>query len=175
MLEAADVMDEMYGGGQGPAVALARDLADAIGDSAVVVTAGEGLGMAAAMRWKSQLNENAKVLAMASEIPEADHNEIEAGPAHPSALTSRVATVWLHDPAGHPQVDRRMHLTRDVKEHTFGVAGQVMARGVSPLARAWSLILVGDLVSVFVAERNGMDLDRVPVIEDLKRRLSEES
>ncbi len=40
------------------------------------VVYGAGATAAAARRWKTQLNENAKLAAFFSELPEADHNEI---------------------------------------------------------------------------------------------------
>ena len=43
----------------------------------IPVVHGAGLTAAVARRWKTQLNENAKVAAFASELPEANHNEIE--------------------------------------------------------------------------------------------------
>ena len=36
-----------------------------------------GIGSVDATRWKSQLNENAKVPSFASALPELDHNEVE--------------------------------------------------------------------------------------------------
>ena len=46
--------------------------------------------------------------------------------------------------------------------------------GESLVARLFSLIVVGDLVSVAIAERAGMDPMPVDVIESLKQRLAEE-
>ena len=40
------------------------------------VVYGAGLTAPVARRWKTQINENAKVPAFFSELPEADHNEI---------------------------------------------------------------------------------------------------
>ena len=40
----------------------------------VPVIAGPGIGAAAAYRWKCQMNENAKLPAVAAELPEAGHN-----------------------------------------------------------------------------------------------------
>jgi len=51
------------------------------------------------------------------------------------------------------------------------VAGHVISRGEGPLARLFSLVVVGDLVSVAVAEQAGIDPVPVVVIERLKKLL----
>ena len=53
-------------------------------------------------------------------------------------------------------------------------AGVVESRGASPLARLFSLVAVGDLVSVALTERSGVDPMPVDVIQDLKARLAQE-
>ena len=53
----------------------AAEVAAAIGERVPVVY-GAGPTAAAARRWKTQVNENAKQPAFGSELPEADHNEI---------------------------------------------------------------------------------------------------
>ena len=66
----------------------------------------------------------------------------------------------------------RARLTQDLIEDLVGIAGEVHAQGSSVLARIFSLIVVGDLVSVAVAERAGADPMPVEVIEELKARLA---
>ena len=62
----------------------------------VPVVHGAGLTAAVARRWKTQLNENAKVAAFSSELPEANHNEIE-GWEHGRELAS-LSAVFLEQP-----------------------------------------------------------------------------
>ena len=68
----------------------------------------------------------------------------------------------------------RHRLTRSLLEGMVGIAGEVRSRGEGPLARIFSLILVGDLVATFLAERTGVDPCEVAVIRDFKSRLKEE-
>ena len=56
---------------------LAKDLARRL-HGHVPLVYGAGLSAPAARRWKTQLNENAKAMAFWAELPELDHNEIEA-------------------------------------------------------------------------------------------------
>ena len=53
----------------------AAEIADQIGD-AVPVIYGADLTHPVAYRWKTQINENGKLPAFSSSLPEASHNEI---------------------------------------------------------------------------------------------------
>jgi glucose/mannose-6-phosphate isomerase len=48
---------------------------------------------------------------------------------------------------------------------------RVESRGTSPTAQVMSLVLLGDLVSVYLAVLRGIDPTPVEEIESLKRRL----
>ena len=74
---AADHLEELVieWGPEGPPDGLAKSLARAM-HGTVPVVAGAGLTTPIAYRWKTQVNENAKMPAYALELPEMDHNEI---------------------------------------------------------------------------------------------------
>lgn len=169
--EAADVVAGVLGGG-GPE--LAADLAEALERRVAVVCAAAGVGAAAAARWKAQINENGKAPAYTAELPEFDHNEITGWTAWPDLSRDRIGVVWLRDPGEHPRVAQRFLITQQLIDDTTGIAGEVHARGRGPLARFFSLAVMGDLVSVAIAERAGVDPMSVAVIEELKRRLAGE-
>ncbi|HEV2724087.1 MAG TPA: SIS domain-containing protein, partial [Thermoleophilaceae bacterium] len=89
------------------------DIARALLDTLPVVHGAEATA-APAWRWKTQLNENSKVAAFASELPEANHNEIEGwrwGHDHAS-----LSAVFLTAHAQHPRVKRRIELTAGLLE-----------------------------------------------------------
>lgn len=146
---------------------LARELVDR-----VPVVVGAGLTTPIAYRWKTQLNENAKVPAFAGELPEADHNEIEGWSGAPDG--ARFAHVFLDDCDLHPRVCRRVELTRRLVE-ARGMPAQTLAtRGGSRIERLFSLTLLGDLVSLYLAALRGVDPGEVQSIESLKRELERE-
>jgi glycosyltransferase involved in cell wall biosynthesis len=87
----------------------------------------------------------------------------------PERLSRQVAFFEAH-----PRVGLRARLTADVVGDRVGIVGDVEALGESLVARLFSLIVIGDLVSVSIAERADMDPMPVDVIESLKRRLAEE-
>jgi glucose/mannose-6-phosphate isomerase len=148
---------------------LARRL---LGHLAVVY--GYGVTAPAARRWKTQLNENAKMPALFSELPELDHNEIVGWGADPGLL-QRLHVIALDDPLGDKRVRRRLAPTlAHARERAAGV-DVVQARGVSPLARCLSAAYVGDWVSLYIALLSGIDPTPVAAIERLKHTLAAEA
>ncbi len=144
---------------------LARGLADS-----VAVIAGSGLTLPIAYRWKTQLNENAKVPAFTHELPELDHNEIVGWQS--AAAMGRFAAVFLDDADTHPRVQERIALTRELVADQATDTFVVASRGVTAVERVFSLVLLGDLVSLYVAVLRGVDPTPVDVIDDLKGRLA---
>ncbi len=132
--------------------------------------AGAGLTAPIAYRWKTQLNENAKVPAFASALPELDHNEI-AGWAGAAEL-GRFSAVFLDDSDLHPRLRQRIDLTRGLIGANAAGSFRVETRGETRLERLVSLVLLGDLVSLYLAVLRGVDPTPVDAIERLKGALS---
>jgi glucose/mannose-6-phosphate isomerase len=141
----------------------AKRLARALGGTVPVVH-GAGSTTPAARRWKTQINENASAPAFFSELPEADHNEI-CGYAPP------LAAVFLDDPALDPRLRRRIELTAELLQPEAATVERTEARGDTPFLRLMSLVLLGDLVSVYLAVLAGRDPTPVPAIDRLKEQL----
>ena len=149
-----------------PAKRLAERLAGAL---PAVYAASPDLA-AAAYRWKSQLNENAKVLALWGTFPELGHNET-VGWTDPSAA-ERPAVILLRNPDEDSEVTRRVDAAREVAFGRAALVEEVAGRGSSRLARLLSLVLLGDFTSVYLALLRGVDPTPVPPIEEVKRRLA---
>jgi glucose/mannose-6-phosphate isomerase len=133
------------------------------------VVFGAGLTAPIAYRWKTQLNENAKAAAYWAELPEADHNEI-VGWTHASDRAP-LSAVFLTDEDTHPRVQERIDLTRRLVEPQAASTHLVSSRGTTSVERVFSLVLLGDLVSVYLAALQGVDPEPVSMIEDLKAEL----
>jgi len=160
---AADTLAALAGDGGD-----SRAIAEALHERLPVVYGAE-LTAAPARRWKTQINENTKSAAFASELPEANHNEIEgwvwAG-AHASA-----AAVLLSAPGLHPRIERRLDLTAELVERAGVPVVRAAARGETPVDHVLSLVMLGDLVSVEMAELAGVDPTSVETLEEFKRQL----
>ena len=168
---AADHLEQLVveWGADGPEDSESKTLARALADS-VPVIAGTGVTHPIAYRWKCQINENAKVPAFCHELPELDHNEIVGWQS--AAALGRFAAVFLDDADTHPRVQQRIALTRErIADQATGTF-VVSSRGGTAVERVFSLVLLGDLVSVYMAVLRGVDPTPVHVIEDLKGRLA---
>lgn len=146
----------------------AKALAHALRGTLPVVH-GAGPTVAAARRWATQLNENAELAAFWSELPEANHNEIciwERG-----RRTAPLSAVLLEDPDHHPRVRRRVELTAEEAERAGAPAMRVSSQGESRLERVLSLVLLGDLVSVYLAALEGVDPSPMAAIDRVKSKL----
>jgi len=135
----------------------------------VAVVHGAGPTAAVARRWKTQINENAKLPAFASDLPEACHNEIEGWEW--GAGNAPLAAVMLGHPEHGERVARRFELlAQRLRGHGVTVV-EAAPRGDDPVARVLSLVMLGDLVSVELAEAMGVEATPVAAIEELKRAL----
>lgn len=122
-------------------------------------------------RWKTQLNENAKVFARVEVLPEADHNDLVPWSSDPFAGNS--AVVIFRDPKSEEEpMVRRIAASRQLAYVRGGGIAEVVARGDPLLARLLTLIYVGDLVSVYLALLRGVDPRPVPPIDRLKAVLA---
>ena len=151
-----------------PEDSLAKSVARQL-DGTIPVIHGAASTTAPARRWSTQINENADSPAFWTELPEASHNQIcgwergrEAAP---------FAGVFLCDDDQHPRVKRHMDLVTAELERVGASALQVDTSGDSRLERVLSAVLLGDLVSVYMAVLAGVDPTPVPAIDRLKREL----
>jgi glucose/mannose-6-phosphate isomerase len=126
---------------------------------------------AVATRWKTQLNENSKIPAFAGALPEADHNEI-VGWQNASSFGSFTA-VFLEDSDQHPRVRQRIELTAELVEQEAAGTLRLESIGSNPMERLLSLVLLGDLASVYLAVLRGIDPTPVEPIDRLKAALAQ--
>jgi len=156
-------------GPDGPEDGLAKALARRL-DGSTPVIAGPGIAAAAAYRWKCQVNENAKLPAFAAELPEAGHNEI-AGWAGASRA-GRFSAVLLEDPDAGEDAAARLALTADIVAGQAHAVARVAPRGTTRLERLVSHVLLGDLVSLYLAVLQGVDPAPIEPIDRLKAGLA---
>ncbi len=156
-------------GPDGPSDALPKALARGL-YGRVAQISGAGLTTPIAYRWKTQINENAKAPAFASELPELDHNEICGweGASDLGPFTS----VFLDDSDLHPRIRQRIELTRGLIASQGVNTYRVEGIGETRAERLVSLVLLGDLVSLYLAVLRGVDPAAVEVIERLKNALA---
>ncbi|MGO9488088.1 MAG: bifunctional phosphoglucose/phosphomannose isomerase [Solirubrobacteraceae bacterium] len=134
------------------------------------VIAGAGLTTPIAYRWKTQINENAKQPAFSHELPELDHNELAGWEGAPDV--GRFSAVFLDDSDAHPRVKQRMDLTEQMIAGSAVSSFRLETRGQTAIERVLSLVLLGDLVSIYLATLRGVDPGPVKVLDELKAELA---
>jgi glucose/mannose-6-phosphate isomerase len=138
-----------------------------------VTVFGAGRLAPVARRIKGQLNELAKAVANFEFIPEADHNAL-AGTLHPAELVQpHIMNLFLRAPSDHPRNHLRTDLTRQVFMLEGLNADFLDARGESPLAHMWTLILFGDSMAYYLAIAYGVDPTPVEALSLFKNTLKE--
>lgn len=171
--EALRVVDEM-GAELSPEQPIERNeakrVAQAIGHRFPVVYGGPRTA-SVAYRWKTDLEENAKIFAAAGALPEMNHNEIEAWPS-PEARGRQL--VLLRDRDELAEVARRFAVLQDLVGHAAGGVVEAWARGTGCLAHVLSLAYLGQWVSYYAAILRGVDPWPVPTLEAMKARLRAE-
>ncbi len=134
-------------------------------EGSVPVVHGADLTAPVARRWKAQVNENAKLPAFFSELPEANHNELCGWSGE------TFAAVLLEDADQHPRLRRRFELTGEAIAATGATVVRLETEGETRIARLLWATMLGDLVSVALAEARGVDPLPVEAIEDFKAAL----
>lgn len=125
------------------------------------------------LRWRGQLEENAKTLAYGNSLPEMTHNEI-VGWERVIHLTGRLSVLILQDEQDHMRVQKRMSIIRDLIADQTATIHVLNTRGKSRLTRLFSLIQLADWTSYYLAVINRIDPTPTAKIDLLKSRLAEE-
>lgn len=136
-----------------------------------VTVVGAGLLAPVALRLKMQINLLARAGASVEILPEADHAAI-AGLALPEdVLSPHTMTLFLRASSQHPRHLLRLDATR-MGYLMEGLNTDVIdARGDTPLAHLWTMILFSDYLAYYLAIASGVDPSSGGVIENFKRSL----
>jgi glucose/mannose-6-phosphate isomerase len=138
-----------------------------------MVYGGGDVGATAALRWRNQVNENAKAPAFFGTYPELCHNEICGWGQHGDVTRQVFSLVQLRHDHEHPQVGRRVQLVQEVLDEVVSAVHEVHAEGEGALAQLFDLMIFGDFVSLHMAFEAGIDPGPIPVLDEIKRRLAE--
>lgn len=149
-----------------PALALAKKIHETI---PVVYSANERTD-AVNLRWRGQIQENAKQIAFGNLLPEMNHNEIN-GWQFPKAATKQSSVILMRDADDHARVKLRFDALEDIVKKSVKQVITVNGEGNTLLGRMFSLIYLGDWVSWHLAVLNETDPTPVPVIQSLKAAL----
>jgi len=147
----------------------AKQLARWLGDLVPVIWGTEGLAEPVAMRWKAAFNENAKLPAFASSLPELAHHEVVGWTR---SASDRFAVLALRGGDESERAQERLAAAFSILEDAGIAHREISVPPASPpLARSMGLALVGDLASTYHALGRGIDPAPIDAIHRLKGRL----
>jgi glucose/mannose-6-phosphate isomerase len=130
-----------------------------------------GYMSAVAYRWKCEINENAKCPAFWAEFPELNHNET-VGWQNLADITEKMVLVVLKDSSFTKKLIVRQDTTVKLIGDSFADVLQIEAEGTSTLAKAVSVMYLGDIASVYLALLYNTDPTPVDRILALKAELA---
>jgi glucose/mannose-6-phosphate isomerase len=148
----------------------AKGIVTWLGDRIPVVWGSEGVSEAAAFRWKAAFNENAKIPAFASVLPELDHHEV-AGWSEGWGAGFRLLVLRHEDE--HESVGPRVQATLEAIDGSGLETREVHAPAGPPVAAALTLMMLGDFASTYHALARGIDPAPIEAIARVKARLAE--
>lgn len=120
-----------------------------------------------AVRWKQQLNENAKIHAFDHVIPEMNHNELVAYVDQ----DQRFCPIFLRHSFEHHRIQERFAYTMELMDEKTGSLCEVEATGEGIWQQIFSLLHFGDWLSVELAAIRQVDPIDIAILDQLKSAL----
>ena len=145
-----------------------REAGQVLGRWAVVYGAGPFAPLAD--YWKQQINAMAKAWAAHEVIPDANHAAL-AGTDWPAEQAYKVMALFLTGASERPRHAQRLALTQRTLMLRGCNTDFMRARGHSVLAQVMSLVLLGDLLSFYLAVLYGADPASREALTDFQAEL----
>ncbi len=134
-----------------------------------VIYGGTPLTYLAAQRWKAQINENAKSKAFVGYMPEVHHNEILSWEANKEDSKINYQLLFLRSSEENSQISKRFELTKEIIGDKVDISEIENISSKNIISNLFHLTLLGDLVSVYMADNLKIDPYDITTIEKLKK------
>lgn len=130
---------------------------------------------AIAYNWKIKLNETAKVPAFCNSFPELNHNEMQAYDFVQANqnLSDEFHFIIIHDSQDDLRIEKRMTVIEDLLEEKGLPVTRLYLSGDSRFERIFKSLILADWVSLTIARYYEVDPEKVPFIEEFKKRISQ--
>ena len=149
----------------------ALEISNEIQKKTSVIYGGTPLTYLVAQRWKTQINENAKSKAFVGYMPEIHHNEILSWEANREESKNNFQLLFLRSSNENSQVSKRFELTKKIIGDKVNISEIENISSENIISNLFHLTLLGDLVSVYMAENLDIDPYDITAIEKLKKLL----
>jgi glucose/mannose-6-phosphate isomerase len=121
-----------------------------------------------AYRWKTQFNENSKIISYWSYFPELNHNDTMA--LENDYRKEQFYFFVLNSKFADKKILDRIRITSNLCKVNFKI---IEGEGNSIISQLFTLIHKGDYISYYVARKRNIDPRDVSIIEKLKKELEE--
>ena len=124
-----------------------------------------------AIRWKTQINENSKMMAFSGLMPEFSHNDISGWSE--GSIRVLCVPIFLYEEKMSKVKKKAMDAAIDVLK-SYGIEPMIVKiRGRSITEKLLRSVMIGDYVSLYLAYINEVDPSEVASIAELKTRLAD--
>lgn len=121
-----------------------------------------------ATRFRQQVNENSKMLCWHHVIPEMNHNELVGW----VDKNENIGVVIFRNSTDFSRTQSRIENNKQVIAGCTTTIIELFSKGESKLEKSIYLIHLGDWISLYMAQKRGVDATEVNVIDRLKGALS---
>lgn len=162
--KAADLIDNL----QEQIQADAERISDHLEGKIPVIYACDGYeGMA--VRFRQQINENAKMLCWHHIVPEMNHNELVGW----RTKNEDLAVIFFRNETDYTRNQKRLEINKEVVSKYTSSVMEYWSKGESMIEKTFYFVNVGDHVSYILSKRNGVIAEEIDVINHLKGALAE--
>ena len=120
-----------------------------------------------AIRFRQQVNENAKMLCWHHVVPEMNHNELVGWRRENNEL----AVVYFRNEDDYQRNSIRIDINKEIISSYTSSIIELYSKGNTLVERSIYFVHLGDWASVYLAELQGVDAVEIKVIDHLKREL----
>ncbi len=120
------------------------------------------------VRFRQQLNENAKMLVWHHVLPEMNHNELVGWKNE----NKQLAVCLLRNADDNLRTQKRMDICKPIISKLAGSFTEISSKGITFTERILYSVHLLDWVSVLLAEKRNIDAEEIAVINYLKDELS---
>jgi glucose/mannose-6-phosphate isomerase len=121
--------------------------------------------------WQNQVQQSAKSLAFANVLPEINHNEI-VGWEFDQETRYNFIVIFLENEMPHPRIQKRIELSKTIIKARGVEVVDIYSAGETILEKVFSLIILGDWVSYYLALCYKKDPVEIRHIDFLKSELA---
>ena len=150
---------------------LSLDICESINKKTVIIYSGTNMSRVISSRWKTQINENSKSKAFVGYLPEVHHNEILSWDADIDGSKNNYIVILIRDKNEHVQISKRFEFTKELIGEKVNIVEVNLNNQESTLKTLLELVLLGDLVSLNLANKLTINPENIDTIENLKKLL----